>query len=382
MTSPERLRVVQLIPTLDRSGAEKQLTLLATHLPRDRFDVRVVALTRGGPYEKRLRDEGIPVEVVGKRFKLDPATVWRLLATIRRHAPHIVQTWLFAANAYGRPIARWAGVPIVIASERCVDRWKGQHQFAIDRLLARRTDVVVCNANAVAAFYESVGIPRHKLRVIGNAVEPLGDTPNPASVARDLRLQLGLPADASIVGFIGRLWPQKRVQDLIWALDVLRIGGWNTHLLVIGEGPRRDALRRFTHNLELDDRVHFLGHRPDIDRLMELIDVVAIPSKFEGMPNVALEAMQRGKPVVATRIPGMDEVVVDGETGLLVEPKTPFALAQAIHQLLSDADLRRTMGEAGRRRVASVFAVERMVAAYASLYEALAEAKGLRPVPV
>lgn len=366
-----RQRILQIIPTLDQSGAEKQLSLLACHLPKDRFEVAVCAITRGGYYEQVLREHGIPVHVLAKRFKWDPRALLRLYRCIADFKPDIVQTWLFAGNSYGRVAAKLAKVPHIIASERCVDSWKGSYQFAIDRRLVHWTDVVVANSQAVSDFYvRQVGLPAEKMRVIPNAaVVPQN---NGTDDTLPIREELHIGADETVIGFVGRLWPQKRVHDLIWATDVLRIAGWKIHLLVVGEGPRKPALERFARNLELQDHVHFLGHRQNVATLLRQMDVLVLPSKFEGMPNVALEAMHLGTPVVATDIPGMSELIIDGVTGLLVPPCKPFALAKAIDQLLRDPARRSIIAEAARDRVTQHFSVERMVSAYQQLYEALA----------
>ncbi|MFO0949057.1 MAG: glycosyltransferase [Planctomycetota bacterium] len=372
-----RIKVQHVIPTLDQSGAEKQLAMLAAGLPKDRFEVRVCALTRGGFFESSLRDAGIPVDIIGKRLKIDPATFLRLTRCIREFAPDIVHTWIFAANCYGRVAARWAKVPHVIASERCVDQWKSKYHFAIDRFLVTRTDAVVVNSYAVADFYREQGIPLEKIRVIPNAIEPIQEgKSSPSGLGQDdakrkeILEAMGIDPSASVIALIGRLWPQKRVQDLLWATDVLRISGSKFVVLIIGDGPRRAALERFSRRLELDRIVHFLGHRKDVDHLLRhAIDVVVIPSEFEGMPNVAMEAMWAGRPVIATRIPGMDELVVDGVTGTLVEPKQPFLLAKAMAAFLTDREARLRMGEAGQRRVHQLFSPSTMITRYAQLYE-------------
>src|SRR2546428_7156023 len=157
------LRILFIIPTLDRSGSEKQLTLLATRLPRDEFTVEVCALTRGGPYAEQLAETGVHVTVLGKRLKLDPIAGWKLHRLMRRGRFDIVHTWLFAANWHGRAMAHLHRVPIVVASERCADHWKGPTELALDRWLAPRTDVILCNSQAVARFYQSVGIDSGKL---------------------------------------------------------------------------------------------------------------------------------------------------------------------------------------------------------------------------
>ena len=147
------IKLLHIIPTLDRSGAEKQLTLLAGGLPRDEFDVHVCALTRSGPYEEQLREAKVPVTVVGKKLKFDPAALWKLARLVRRLKPDVVHTWMFTANAYGRIAARWAGVPAAVASERNVDRWKNWGHRWIDRRLSRTTDRVLANSRGVAEVY-------------------------------------------------------------------------------------------------------------------------------------------------------------------------------------------------------------------------------------
>lgn len=363
--------ILHVVPTLDQSGAEKQLALLARHLPADRFRTSVVALTRGGHYAEVLEQEGVPVHVLGKRLQLDPIILWRLRGLLRELEPDLVQTWMFTGNSYGRVAARVAGKAPVIATERCVDRWKGQARLRVDRLLQRWTARIVANAEAVAEFYRTVGIDPQKLHVIPNAAELPSSPPfEKASLAAELGIDPTVPT----IGFLGRLWPQKRVHDLIWAADILRISGWRLNLVIVGQGPRRPYLERFARNLDMTEFVHFLGHRADAVRLLGALDVLVLPSSFEGMPNVLLEAMAASKPVIATRIPGVVEVVEDERTGLLVPPKRPYELARALARLLSDAGLAKSLGEAGRRRIQDHFGVDTMVARYAALYDELSPA--------
>ena len=126
------IRILQIIPTLVRGGAEKQLALLAAGLPRDRFEVHVCVLTHSGPLEENLRAADIPLSFINKRWKIDPFAYWRLRSEIKRLQPDIVQTWLFAANAYGRQAAISTNVKHILASERCVDPWKGAVQLSIE----------------------------------------------------------------------------------------------------------------------------------------------------------------------------------------------------------------------------------------------------------
>lgn len=365
----KQLRILHVVPTLDQSGAEKQLALLATHLPRDRFETHVCAVTRGGFYEHALRDAGVPVYVVGKRARWDPFCLRRLTNRIREIRPDVVQTWMFTGNSYGRVAAKLAGVRRIVASERCIDEWKSGYHLAVDRFLARWTDRFAVNSEGIARFYEKSGIPSDRIRTIQSAVDPR-DRPRGIDPAA-MRRAIGAPEEAPLIGFVGRLWPQKRVQDLIWAADVLRLSGWSFRVVVVGDGPRRASLERFADSLEIRPIVQFLGHRSDAREIIESLDLLVLPSKFEGLPNVVLEAMQSAKPVVATRIAGTSEAVVDGETGILVPPRQPLELARGIRTILADPELGMRMGRAGQARVEREFRLDSMIQGYAELYEEL-----------
>lgn len=363
------IRVLQIIPSLDRCGAEKQLTLLATGLPRDRFDVHVCALTRGGPLEQPLREAGIPLTIIGKSWKIDPLAYARLRRLIVRLRPDIVHTWIFAANAYGRWAARSAGVPHVVAGERCVDRWKHGLELALDRYLARHTQRIVTNSSGVRDFYAAHGIAADKFVLIPNGVPPhVQNEPKPREA---LLAELGLPATARLIAAVNRLWPQKRVKDLIWAADLLRIVNPNAHLLIIGDGPQRWRLERYREQCETTDCVHFLGARDDVPNLLPHCECLWLASGYEGQSNAILEAMAAGLPVIATDIPGNRDLVAPDQTGCLVPVGDRAAFARRTISLLDNPELAARWGAAGRQRVLSEFSVARMVARHAALYEEL-----------
>ena len=167
------------------------------------------------------------------------------------------------------------------------------------------------------------------------------------------------------------------VQDLLKALDLLQHVQQDLRSQIVGEGPMRDYLEDTAHAYDLDGRLRFLGHRDDVPRLMAAADVVVLPSAYEGLPNVVLEAMRFGKPVVATAAPGTTEVVVDGETGVLVPVGNVMLLARAIRDVVRNPVEAARMGEAGRARAESLFRVDTMVQKFAQLYETLAQSKGI-----
>jgi glycosyltransferase involved in cell wall biosynthesis len=363
------IRVLHIVPTLVRGGAEKQLTLLACGLPRGEFDVHVAVLTHDGPYREELQSHAIPVTTIGKRWKFDPQSFWRLKRFIRELGPDVVHTWIFAANSYGRAAAFAAGTRRVVAGERCVDPWKSWHQLAIDRWLAKRTARIVTNSNGVREFYVARGLPADKFTVIPNGIEPPRE---PTHVSRvELLRELGLPDSARLIGAVGRLWPQKRYKDLIWAAELLKAGRGNAHFLIMGDGPQLEELETYCHDVLVDDHVHFLGERNDVPRLLPHLDCFWLGSGYEGQSNALMEAMLAGIPVVATDIAGNRDLVLPEQTGFLVPVGNAGEFARKTHRLLDDRELAGRLGAAGRKRMLDEFSVEKMVTRHAELYREL-----------
>jgi len=378
-------RILHIIPTLDRGGAEKQLTLLACGLAARGWDVHVCCLTRDGPLRQQLDDAGVPVTVIGKPWKLDPFAFFRLKRYIAGLKPDLVHTWLFAANSYGRAAAFSCGVKHVLAGERCVDPWKRGYQLTIDRMLARRTERIVTNSSGVVEFYTQKGLPAEKFVVIPNGSAPFqsvgvpalaGDRepPEGGTAAGDrqaLLRELGLPPEAKLIGAIGRLWPQKRYKDLIWALDLLRCFYSDVQLLIIGDGPQRWRLERYARQVTEGKQLHFLGERNDVPRILPHLFCLWLASAYEGQSNAVMEAMSAGLPVIATDIPGNRDLVVSGETGFLVQLGDRAAIASRTREIIENPELGIQLGAAGRQRIEREFSVEKMIERHEELYRSL-----------
>ncbi|OAI52722.1 hypothetical protein AYO47_05995 [Planctomyces sp. SCGC AG-212-M04] len=362
------LRVTYLIPTLDRSGAEKQLVLLAAGLPRDQFSPEVIALTRGGPLEEDLERANVPLTILGKRGKFDPRTLRLLKKRLREHPPDVLHTWLFAANAYGRLAAPRGSAVKTVVSERCVDSWKARWQLWLDRRLIGRTDTLLANSESVAKFYEEQRVPRSLITVIPNAVVP---PPAPAIARAEFLKSLGFAPETKLVGIIGRLAKQKRVDDLLWGMQVLRQADQTARMVVIGDGPERANLEQHARDVEVSDFVKFLGHREDAASLIRHLDVFWLGSSFEGMSNSLMEAMAAGTPVIASDIPPNRELITHGMHGYLANVGDGVAFAQYSVKLFGDAELREKIIAAARERMRTEFSVEQMVRRHTEVYERL-----------
>jgi len=362
-----KTRVALVIPTMDLGGAEKQLVLLAKSLPREQFEPHVCLLTRDGPRSEELRRAGVPVTVIGKRFKADPTALLRLTGWMKENRPQIVHTWLFAANSFGRAAALRAGVPVIVGSERCVDPWKSRWHFAIDRFLADRSAAITTNSDGVRRFYAARGINPSLFEVIPNGI-PGRDA---ASISRrEAFRRLGVGEDRRLILAIGRLWPQKRYRDLIWAAELLATAHVTT-LVIIGDGPQKHELLRFRDSVTIPKHVAFAGGRRDVLELLPHADLFWIGSEYEGQSNAVIEAMQAEVPVIATDIPGNDELIVDGTTGVLVPLGDRAAFARESLALLDDETRRRSCGQAASVRIEHAFSVQQMVDRHVELYRRL-----------
>ena len=206
-----------VIPTLDQSGAEHQMTLLAEGLAGRKYEVHVIALVRGGYFEKRLKAAGVHVHVLGKRFRFDPRSWSSVRRLLKRIHPDIVQSFLFSANTLVRLPGVVPDSAGVVVSERCVDSWKSRWQLRLDRRLAKRADAMTANSNSVKEFYTQLGMPPERIEVIRNGL-PAAPQQNDRAWIRD---QLNLSPALRLVGYVGRLAEQKRGLDLLWAFQLL-----------------------------------------------------------------------------------------------------------------------------------------------------------------
>jgi glycosyltransferase involved in cell wall biosynthesis len=345
--------------------------LLASRLLQSGMDVSVIALNRGGFYAQELSRAGVQVDVLGKRFRFDPLTCFRLRERLHQLQPDIIQSFLFSANSYVRLPGIAPNSSKVIVSERCVDSWKSGWQLKADRWLSGRISAMTANSESVAEFYATnAGVPRDLMTVIPNgqpvpshaAAQPNGPT---------LREEIGLAADARVVGFVGRLAPQKCLADLVWAIQLLYQVIDNAYLVLVGDGPVRDQLAELARSFDCRDRVIFLGHRTDAAALTKQFDAFCLASSFEGMSNSLMEAMAANVPVVVSDIPSNQELVQHEQTGLVFPHGDGAAMMKSLKRVLEDTELAEKMGRAALKLITERHSVEQMVQRHIDLYQKL-----------
>ncbi|MCR4404989.1 MAG: glycosyltransferase family 4 protein [Candidatus Acetothermia bacterium] len=342
-----------------------------------------------GRHLRELAELGYTVHPITIARRISPLSnlksLWQLYRLMRRERFDIVHVHTPVAAVLGRVAAKLARVPIIIYTahgfyfHELMAPWKRRLIIWVERLLGRYcTDMLFTQSgeDRGTAIKERIATEERAIW-IGNGVDTQAFTISPKP---SLRTELGLDPEDKVIGFIGRLVGEKGVEELLEALGQVIEEIPRAKLLVVGDTLESDRDRRATERLQqlirrnnLEDRIKFTGFREDIPGLLSIMDLFVLPSHREGMPRTILEAMAAGKPVVTTNIRGCREEVVGGVTGLLVPVKDPEALAQAIIRVLSDENLARRMGQAGRKRAVEEFderfVLERQIKVYQRLVE-------------
>jgi glycosyltransferase involved in cell wall biosynthesis len=352
-----------LITTFDIGGAERVYVDLANGLARRGYRVIAAALqTRSGDVARALAGSGVATVGLGMRGKFDAGVVPRLVRLLRRERVDVLYTFLIHAHLVGRIAGRLARTPVVLSSQQIM-AWEGATIERLNRATARWcTAVVGVSQNVSRYLIDRVGIPSQKVVTFYNCVDVSAFcAPRRAKAA----------GEPPILGSIARLNPEKDHTSLLRAFAMLRARHPGARLLLAGGGPERQRLERLAASLEIADAVDFLGHVDDVRSVHARLDVYVQSSHVEGMPVAVLEALAAGIPVVAARVGGNEEAVVDGVGGLLVPPGNPEALAAAVGRLVEQPALAREMGLAGRRHVQQLFGADAMADATDALMRRL-----------
>jgi len=363
-----RIRVVEVMATGTNGGAQEHVHSLVTRLDRERYDVRVVSLSHGSSV-RRLQRAGVDVTVVDELD--DSRSVQELAELLTPFRPEVVHNHMYRAEVVGTKAALVLGEkglkrPVIISTVhssriRCIEDRKNLNQLTplMDRL------IVVSKAIEQKIGDEGrLGVP---VSLIYNGVDL--QRYNHQQPCCTLHEDYSIPEDAQIVGVVARLEPEKGHRTLLEAWPLVLAAQPRAWLLIVGEGSERDSLEAETASLGISDRVVFTGRREDVPAVTAALDVSVLPSYREAQGLSVLEAMALSRPVVASRVGGIPEMIEDGVSGLLVPPNDREALASAIVRLLADHPLADMIAKRGHDLVHDRFCVELMVNSIETIYD-------------
>jgi len=386
MNSNSEFKTILLLVTqMERAGAQKVALRQARYFHQQGYKVTLCFF-----YDKySLLDElrlqeaysivDLQAKVFNQPFRNGLRTIralWRLYWLLKRQKISVIETLTRYSNVLGIVVAWLAGVPIRVSSQRNTLLGVPNWFLRLDAMIVNSplVDKMIAVSEQTRHFcIEKERMSPHKIATIPNGVN-LAEFEREqwlAGVLNALRTELHVPQGTLVITTVARLYPQKGHQYLVEAASIITSIYPNVLFLLIGDGVSRETIEASIRAYNLDRNFRLLGIRSDVPKLLALSDVFVLPSLYEGMPNVVLEAMAARLPVVATNVDGTQAVVVDGETGLLVPKADSDALAQAICKLLEDAGLREYMGQNGYDRVRLQFSEQMMCHRYEELIRAI-----------
>lgn len=371
--SARRVRVMLFTDSFIHGGTERQLVAVLRHIDRRRFDVRVGCLKRRGPFLREVESVGVPVEEFPiKSLYPGETREWsrKLEQMLRDEQIDVVHAFDFYTNVFALAAARRAGVPALLASRReLAGNRRLIHRIAI-RYACHLADGVVANSRAAGSCLTAlVGNAASKVLVVHNGIDL--EAFRATRPAVDVRAEFGISHGVPLIGILAAMRPEKQIETFLRAASRVARELPGARFLLIGDGSERVRLEALVRKLGIGDRTIFAGDRHDVADLLAALDVFALSSFTESFPNAVLEAMAAARPVVATRVGGVPELVEDGTTGYLVPVCDDAAMATRIVELLRNPELRERMGRAGHTRVEREFTPQRMTRRFEDLYQRL-----------
>lgn len=356
--SNKKINLIHIITALDYGGAERLLFDLVRNLDRKKYNVSVVCVVRGGALVKEFRDIAVDVKIIGKKIKIGLSTIFKISKYLKRKNPDIVHTHLFGGDTWGRLGALMARVPVIISTEHNINLDEGIIKRFVKMVLSWFTDKIIAVSSSVKEYSIKVDhINPKKIEVIYNGVNiKKFYNPNPNFFQNK----------TPVIGVVGRLEEQKGHKYLLEAIQ--KIKDVPFEVWVIGDGSLRIKLEKQADELSIKDKVKFLGSRDDVKELLRQTDIFVLPSLWEGLGIAVLEAALAGKPIIATKVGGLQEIINDKKTGLLIPAKDSEKLAQSIKWVLSHEKEAAQMALKLQEEVREQFDVKKMAKKYENLY--------------
>jgi glycosyltransferase involved in cell wall biosynthesis len=368
------VKVVHVAKMTSVAGMERHLLTLLPGLRARGLDARLIVLVEPGKpmdgYVVQMEKSGVPAETMIIRRDFDPGLVGRLARKLREYACDAIHTHLIHADIHGVLAAKRAAIHNVFCTGHNDDRFR--RRFPLRLAMAwfwRQVRAGIAISDALRQFMIKVEFaPPQRIHTVHYGLDPDAITA-PADARTRLCDELGIHLNAPIAGSMCRLTEQKGLGYAIRAFWQISEQFQGAHYVVVGDGPLRNALQQQAEGLGLGRRIHFLGWRDDNQSLIAAFDVLLMPSLWEGFGLVSLEAMALRKPIIASRVSALPEIVEDGKTGYLTAPGDSSSVAESLLHVFDNPSMAREMGENGRRRLESEFSADRMITSTLKVYE-------------
>lgn len=374
-----KTKILFVYQDLDAGGAEEVLASTVRNINKVKYSVKVCCLGKKQALGCELEKEGYDIVAFNLNYGIFSVdTCIKLYKLIREYKPQIVHASLFYANFHARLAGKLARVPVILIEEQNVYEWKSRNCIytLIDKIMSYFTDKIIACSMTVKDFTaRQEGIKSDKFTVIHNTIH--AERFNTLNNNEKLRKELGFSIDENLIGTIGRLCEQKGQVFLIEAMLGILKEHPNSKLIIVGEGPLEHFLKKKSEDLGLSDNIVFLKKTREISKLLTIFDIFVLPSLWEGLSVVLLEAMYMKKPIIATDISSNKEAMIDNETGMLVSSEDHEVLSKAIVSLLDNEERKRQFGYKARKRIEEYFGPKVHIKKLEELYESIIAKKGI-----
>lgn len=365
------MKIIYVINSLNRGGSEKQLYLLIKHF-RKKFDIILIVLKSGGGFENEFRTLNIPIIYVKHNsfsFSVDYIySIYKILTVVKKEKPAIIHSWLFKSNLISAIIKFINPKLKLIVSERNTFFWCKKRHFLMNRLIYSLSNAILVNSYKLKDEIINV-FPRAsgKIKVIYNGIDlnvSVGNIPDVLILIKKKN------EGCIIIGYVARFASQKRHIDIIEAIPFLIKKYHNLCFVFVGEGPMLTSCKQKVSDYGLNDYVLFISNIDNPLSYIKYFDIMLHPSEAEGMPNAIMEGMLLGKPIIATNVGGISELIIDGKNGILIPPRRTDKIIEALMILLDDINLRYKFSCNNIERIKG-FSTTNMLSSFDKLYKSL-----------
>ena len=368
------MNIMHVVLSLRCGGLEKLVVDLAAETVKHGHNVRICSLESAGDLSEYARKRGIQVSSMNKKNSLDLTIIWKLFRLIKSEKVDVLNTHNIGPLIYGSLAGKLVGVPAIVST-----RHGSGDMRRLNRIFWALNDRIIPVSNDTKkTLLANNDIRGTNIRVIYNGVD-VGNLSLKES-KECFKKKLNIDQKFRIIGTVGRLAHVKDYKTLLEAFRLAINDKKDVKLVFVGDGEEKESLEGYSRTLGISDNTIFMGFRQDVADIVSSFDIFLLSSLTEGISVALLEAMSLSVPAIVTDVGGNPEVVVDSETGILVPPKDPQKMAEAIRRILKNPDMAKKMGQAGRKRVEEKFSLDRMAREYEAIYEeCLSKTRDHRP---